>query len=196
MYEISRALTIPNIWLFVQEGILKESFLFSYLKDPFTRLLASSVESFRLQGQSVDCNMLSASPTMGSNKLEDLFDPIEKRLSSSSQLDGVNHSECGLSLAARKPDQSYPHLNAIYVIAVITILGNIGMFRLICSTKKSRNQVKIFFWNHGCSLFQLYIQCPDDCLEREHVHDGHRCVWRPPHALLLLSQYLLQPPHP
>ena len=81
---------------------------------------------------------------MGSNKLEDLFDPIEKRLSNSSQLEGVNHSECGLSLAARKPDQSYPHLNAIYVIAVITILGNIGMFRLICSTKKSRNQVKIF----------------------------------------------------
>ena len=124
---------------------MKESFLFSYLKDPFTRLLASSVGSFRLQGQSVDCNMLSASPTMGSNKLEDLFEPIEKRLSNSSQLEGVNHSECGLSLAARKPDQSYPHLNAIYVIAVITILGNIGMFRLICSTKKSRNQVKIFF---------------------------------------------------
>ena len=88
--------------------------------------------------------MLSASPTLGSNKLEDLFDPIEKRLSNSSQLEGVSHSECGLSLAARKPDQSYPHLNAIYVIAVITILGNIGMFRLICSTKKSRNQVKIF----------------------------------------------------
>ena len=82
---------------------------------------------------------------MGSNKLEDLFEPIEKRLSNSSQLEGVNHSECGLSLAARKPDQSYPHLNAIYVIAVITILGNIGMFRLICSTKKSRNQVKFFF---------------------------------------------------
>ena len=79
---------------------------------------------------------------MGSNKLEDLFEPIEKRLSNSSQLEGVNHSECGLSLAARKPDQSYPHLNAIYVIAVITILGNVGMFRLICSTKKSRNQVK------------------------------------------------------
>jgi len=116
--------------------------------------------------------MLSASPTMGSNKLEDLFDPIEKRLSNWSQLEGVNHSECGLSLAARKPDQSYPHLNAIYVIAVITILGNIGMFRLICSTKKSRNQRgNTFMMAIGvCDVLLMFYFCSANIFFSRLIH--------------------------
>ena len=79
---------------------------------------------------------------LGDEEVGELLELPEKLLKNSSFLYDVN-PECGLALAARKPNQSYPHLNAIYAIAVITLLGNLLMFLLICSKKKSRNQVRV-----------------------------------------------------
>ena len=79
---------------------------------------------------------------LGDEEVRKLLELPEKLLKNSSFLYDVN-PECGLALAARKPNQSYPHLNAIYAIAVITLLGNLLMFLLICSKKKSRNQVSV-----------------------------------------------------
>ena len=78
----------------------------------------------------------------GSQAVRELLELPEKLLLNSSYLYDVN-PECGIALAARKPNQSYPHLNAIYVIAMITLLGNLMMFFLICSNKKFRNQVRV-----------------------------------------------------
>ena len=74
-------------------------------------------------------------------EIKELSELPEKLLRNNSFLYDVN-PDCGIALAARKPMQSYPHLNAIYVIAMITLLGNFMMFFLICSKKKSRNQVR------------------------------------------------------
>ena len=72
--------------------------------------------------------------------LKELGQLPENLLLNESFLYDVN-PDCGIALAARKPMQSYPHLNAIYAIAMVTLLGNLMMFFLICSKKKSRNQV-------------------------------------------------------
>ena len=77
----------------------------------------------------------------GSQAVKEMMELPEKLLLNSSYLYDVN-PECGIALAARKPMQSYPHLKAIYVIAMITLLGNLMMFFLICSNKKFRNQVR------------------------------------------------------
>ena len=83
---------------------------------------------------------------LGSQAVKELLELPEKLLLNSSYLYDVN-PECGIALAARKPKQSYPHLNAIYAIAMITLLGNSMMFFLICSNKKFRNQVALSKWS-------------------------------------------------
>ena len=93
---------------------------------------------------------------LGGQEVKELLELPGKLLLNSSYLYDVN-PECGIALAARKPNQSYPHLNAIYVIAMITLLGNLMMFLLICSKKKSRNQVRIS--NMLCEL-SLGLFCP------------------------------------
>ena len=82
----------------------------------------------------------------GSQAVKEMMELPEKLLLNSSYLYDVN-PECGIALAARKPKQSYPHLNAIYAIAMITLLGNSMMFFLICSNKKFRNQVALSKWS-------------------------------------------------